>query len=137
MTNFYTRWMIAALAVTAAAVTASAQTYKAEIPLAFRAGANEMAAGSYKVTMIHVLSGAPMIRLDNEATNKRALVMTASGDSAKTLNPGSAVLQFECFGADCTLRQISWDDLAVRIPVTRHAPPVASIRIVNVSMNAR
>ncbi len=41
---------VAALAV--AAVSASAQTYKAEIPMAFHAGANALPAGTYKLDVV-------------------------------------------------------------------------------------
>src|SRR5580700_2722631 len=51
MKNFTMQLTIAAAALVAVAGSASAQTYKAEIPMAFHAGSNAMAAGSYEVVV--------------------------------------------------------------------------------------
>ncbi len=104
------RSMIAVAALAVAAGSASAQTYRAEIPMAFRAGNKVMEAGAYDFSVTLKGGGQEILMVSSRATNRMALLMPIQGDDAPAAwkKAGTAVISFECFGRVCTLRQL-WD----------------------------
>jgi len=106
------RMMIAAAALAVAAGVASAQTntYKAEIPLAFRAGDKLMQPGTYGVRIVRSSSGAVTVRIDDTDKNSTALLLPIpSGDVPRSWRAaGKPVLSFECADGNCALRGL-WD----------------------------
>lgn len=109
MTNTTIRTMLAAAALVVAAGTASAQSYKAEIPMAFRVGGKTMAPGSYDVQVRQAAIG-PLVIFSNRATSKAA--MFASGireDVPKSwVAAGDPKLVFTCASDSCSLSKM-WD----------------------------
>jgi hypothetical protein len=106
------QWMIAAAALVVAAGSASAQTYKAEIPMAFRAADKVMEPGSYE---IQVSSGAlgNVLFVRNSATQSAvALLATVKSDAPKAWRmSGDPRIAFECLAGACRLQQI-WNGSA-------------------------
>jgi len=141
MKNLTMRWMIAAAALAVAVGSASAQTYKAEIPMSFRAGDKVMEPGVYEFSVTMKGGGQSILTVRNKETNRMALLMPRQGDdpSVAWRKAGSAVLSFECYGRSCTLHQL-WDG---HTPYTYefHGPKVpaaemASRSLVTVSLGA-
>jgi hypothetical protein len=108
MKNLTTRMMIAAAVLAVAAVSASAQTYKAEIPLTFRAAGVQMLPGSYKVTIMRHESGIPYVQVINIDSKKSAFLMSYPGQDAPKawVNAGHPMLAFECVAESCSLKQL-------------------------------
>ncbi|HTX39601.1 MAG TPA: hypothetical protein VME43_31495 [Bryobacteraceae bacterium] len=104
------RSMIVVAALAVAAGSASAQTYRAEIPMAFRAGNKVMEAGAYDFIVKLQGGGQEILLVSSLATNRMALLMPTQGDDAPNAwkKAGAAVVTFECLGRVCTLRQL-WD----------------------------
>ena len=102
------RTLIAAAALAVAAGTASAQTYKAEIPLSFRAGEKLMAPGAYEIRMNLSGSGMNVTLIQNEDNGKAALLLPSRGkDAPKAWKAaGKPVIGFECLEDHCVLRTI-------------------------------
>ncbi len=102
------RWMIAAAALVVAGGSASAQTYKAEIPMAFRVGNKLMAPGDYSIRADAF--STPKVLLHNGTDNTAALL----GASYQTDVPknwredGSARVIFECSDGNCRIKSL-WD----------------------------
>jgi hypothetical protein len=127
-----TRWIIAAAAVAAVAGTAAAESWKAEIPLAFRAGGKLMQPGEYKVYS-HGRSGAAVFTIYNlETKASEGLAAARNGRVNKAWQPGVPVLVFECAGGACMLREI-WngiDDFAFLFPRPRGRSAEGRIAVV-------
>jgi hypothetical protein len=108
MKSTMTRWMIAAAAVAAVAGSAAAQTqtYKAEIPLAFRTGGKVMQPGEYQIVLHANMASASFTLYNVDAKTVDGLVAIRSGRLNKAWQPGVPVLVFECMGGGCMLRQL-------------------------------
>jgi hypothetical protein len=102
------RSMIAVAALAVAAGSASAQTFKAEIPMSFRAGDKLMASGSYQVRVETGASGKGVVFVHNLETHDAvALLPGAQSDPAKSwLKQASPVMAFKCFDGACTLGRL-------------------------------
>jgi len=114
MKNSTMRMMVAAAALTVAAGVVSAQTYKAEVPLAFRAGDKLMQPGAYNV-QVTLTSGIAHVMVRNEDNGATAiLVPTYGSDAPKAWRAaGKPVFAFECIDDHCMLRTLwSGSDLA-------------------------
>jgi hypothetical protein len=121
MKNSTMRWMFAAAALVVAAGSASAQTYKAEIPMAFRMGAATLEKGSYQFHINDRQSN--LIKVTNLATNRSVLVVPqGAADAPKHLRRASTpTIGFECVGTTCAMTRLSGTEgeLSYRIPVRK------------------
>jgi len=109
MKNLTMRLMFAAAALAAVAVTASAQTYKAEVPMAFRAGDKLMEAGTYNFTLFMNGAGQPLIIVRNAADHSASLLPTFRGDTpSRLLKLENPIVSFQCSGRTCSLAKL-WD----------------------------
>ena len=110
MKNSNMRWLIAAAALAVAAGSASAQTFKAEIPLAFRAGTTQMAPGAYQIDMLKSNTNVTLARVMNLDTNKAVLVVAPAdyNTAIKSKSEGKAVIDFSCSEGRCSLARL-WD----------------------------
>jgi len=107
MTNFMTRKMIAAATLVVAAGSASAQYLKAEIPFAFRAGNEVMAAGTYQVKTTTLQSGGPLYEIRSAGGQSVLLAGTTQRDPQKAwAAAGKPVLSFECGVGRCSLSEV-------------------------------
>jgi hypothetical protein len=97
--------MIAAAALAVVAGSASAQTYKAEIPLTFKAGNAVMAPGAYRVD---VSSDGVLLRLRNTDTHSAVVVLIQpGGDVSKAWRTsGKPVFAFSCAESSCSLTRM-------------------------------
>jgi len=102
------RWMIAAAALAVVAGTASAQTYKAEIPVSFRAGDKAMLPGSYEVKVESGNTGIPQVFVRNLDDYKQVLLVARPGNDAPKAwrDAGKPVFAFECAEGRCVLRNM-------------------------------
>jgi len=121
--------MIAVAALTVAAGSASAQTYKAEIPMAFRAGRSVLAPGAYNFEVQISAAGHGVLMIRRSDTKLVAIVLpTAGSDAPKAWrDAGNPILAFECVGHDCTLRQL-WSGqglTAFNFPARKLSPAAA------------
>ena len=98
------RTMIAAAALVVAAGSASAQSYKAEVPMAFRVGNKTMAPGSYDLRIAKGVGGQILV-IYNQTDNSAAALVDAFGDPAKASR--DATVTFECTDGTCSLRKLS------------------------------
>jgi hypothetical protein len=107
MKSLMTHAMITVAALAAAAGSASAQTYKAEIPMAFRAGNTLLAPGSYDF-VVQRSSGQDIVAIHSRSYKQSIMVVpTAGSDAPKAWrDAGTARISFECLGDNCTLRQL-------------------------------
>jgi hypothetical protein len=126
---------VAALAV--AAVSASAQTYKAEIPMAFHAGAKALPAGTYKLSVVQSNNGVPIFTINSAATGRGVYLLTSAGPDASAAwrKAGRPVLSFDCLGESCTLRQL-WngrDSATYKFP-SRKAPAADKERMASITI---
>jgi hypothetical protein len=103
------RLMIAAAALVVAAGTASAQTYKAEIPMAFRAAGKLMTPGSYEIRVSRN-SATELVFVRNTDTHGGVILQAqVKADPPKEwLQAGNPKLAFACTGNACTLTRM-WD----------------------------
>jgi hypothetical protein len=129
--------LMAAAVVVLAAGSASAQTLKADIPFTFQVGSVTMAPGAYTVSRTQG-AASRYLRLRNDDTKKAILAQYSVEDVSKNLkSQGTAVLQFECAGPRCVLRE-AWagtDSQSYRF----YAPKLAhdgDTRIAEVRMTA-
>jgi len=98
--------MMAAAIVVLAAGSASAQALKAEIPFPFAAGSSMMMAGTYHV-QVDRSGHERFVIIQNAATNKAAIVTITTTDVPMAWKAsGNPVLQFQCAGGHCALRQL-------------------------------
>jgi hypothetical protein len=102
------RYMIAAAALAVAAASASAQTYKAEIPLSFRAGETKMLPGTYQFDVSTTYGAAVLVRVRNLDTHHTIMLLAGSpSDAPKAWRQvGKPVIAFECTGTACALRRL-------------------------------
>ena len=108
MKTLTTRFVIAVAALAVAAASASAQTYKADIPMAFRAGSELLRAGAYEVRLDRSYDGQPMLTIRSLSTTKRSVLIATPGrDPAKSWKrDGHAVISFQCLGGQCALSEL-------------------------------
>ena len=108
MKNLTMRLMIAAAALAAVAVSASAQTYKADVPMAFRAGTTVLEPGSYDFSFIMGESGHPIVAVRNVETHVNILVRPIFGSDAPKAwrKAGNPMLAFECTNRTCSLSKL-------------------------------
>jgi len=102
------RIVIAAAALAATAGVAAAQTYKAEIPLAFRAGDKLMRPGAYDVKVSLSATGAAHVTVKNTEDHTTVLLMPSYGKDApkRWVEAGKPVFSFECADGNCVLRTL-------------------------------
>jgi hypothetical protein len=107
MKNSTMRLMIAAAALAVAAGSASAQTYKAEIPVAFRAGGNAMLPGTYQIRR-EVHGGGPIVHVYNLDSQKHVVLLTSFGSDAPKgwRAAGTPMIALECVEGRCALRSL-------------------------------
>ena len=101
----YSKWTLAAAALTIAAGTAAAETLKAEIPFTFRAGNTVMAAGTYTVNSS---GSSPYIMLRNVDT-RAAVMLTGyvlADPAPRWKAEGLSKVGFDCAGTSCALRSL-------------------------------
>ena len=131
------RWLIAAAALAVAAGSASAQTYKAEIPLSFRAGRATMLPGAYRIELLP-FSGAVVARVSSLDTN-RSVTLFAQVDLAtpkEAKDARKAVITFDCNGEKCELTRL-WNgvsDSAYRFIEPAHSRNEAQMASVSIAL---
>jgi hypothetical protein len=101
------RWMIAVAALAVAAGTASAQTYRAQIPMSFRAANALMVPGTYEI-VVNTNSGHGIVSVRNLDTSSSVLVVPLPGSDAPKAwrQAGKPMVSFDCLGSECSLRQL-------------------------------
>ncbi len=107
MKNSMVRLMIAATALVVAAGTVSAQTYKAEIPMAFRAAGKLMTPGSYEIRVSHN-SATQLVYVRNTEANSAVMLLAQVKDDApkEWRQAGDPKLAFACTGSACALTRM-------------------------------
>jgi hypothetical protein len=101
------RTMIAAAALVVAAGTASAQTYRAQVPVAFRAGGKLMAAGSYRLDISKgAVGGVMYLRNTDSNTVVTVLAGVKADPPEQWREAGGPKLAFSCAGDSCTLSEM-------------------------------
>jgi len=138
MKNLNMRWLIAAAALAVAAGSASAQTYKAEIPLSFRAGRAIMAPGAYQIQLVVSQTNLLTVRVNNLDTKRSVLVFAEIDDhTPKALKlAGKPVIALECAGDKCELTRL-WsggDSASVRFVEPSHSKHEAQMASVNIEL---
>jgi hypothetical protein len=100
--------MIAVAALAVAAGSASAQTYKADIPMAFRAFDAVMAPGSYEFSLLNGASGRAVLVIRNVASHDAVTMVPFPGtDAPKAWRAaGHPLISFACYGRACAIQQI-------------------------------
>ena len=121
MKNMTMRWTIVAAALAVAAGSAAAQTYKADIPMAFRVGGRALQAGTYEFA-VNYAAGSPFVQVRNMATLDAVLVMPLAGHDAPIAwrKIGNPVVSFDC-ARTCTLKEL-WtarDVTTVKFPMLK------------------
>jgi hypothetical protein len=140
MKSSIVRTGIAAALLTAAVTVASAQTYKAEIPVAFRAGATQMLPGAYEITTLRSYGGTQVFGIKN-LDHKTSVLVTApwATDVLKTWKAaGKPVLAFECLQGNCSLSHL-WNGSDAEMygfPAPKMANGEAHASVVVVKLNA-
>jgi hypothetical protein len=137
MKNMKTRLMIAAAVLAAAAGTASAQTYRAEIPLSFRAAGAQMLPGTYDIQLNRSTTGTPYVKLTDRDNGKMVLLMPRpSTDVPKAWeDKGHPVIAFDCTESDCALKAL-WNGTAeytysFAAPKAHHSEHHAALKTVD------
>jgi len=103
MTKNFTKYtMLAVAACTMAAGSAAAQSYKAEVPFAFRAGGKLMTAGSYSVSRSSGAGGITVLRLRN-VDSGGGVLLTATSKTGERKGDPAPKLRFACAGTRCAL----------------------------------
>jgi len=125
------RTMIAAAALMVAAGSASAQTFKAEIPMAFRVSNKTMAPGTYDLRLTRAASGMMLVVYNRTTRTSAALVPSVTADPPKAWRAaGDAKIAFACTDGACSLREL-WDGFgtdAYRFPAPRSAGTLVAQR---------
>jgi len=106
MKKIMTHLTIVAAALAAAAGSAAAQTYKADIPVAFRAGDKVMAPGKYEISVNN--SGInTLVRLRNTVTSDSAVLLPFGGHDAPKAwrKAGTPMVGLSC-GRTCTMKEL-------------------------------
>jgi hypothetical protein len=120
MKSLKTRLMVAAAALAVVAGSAAAQSYKAEIPVTFRAGEKLMLPGSYELRVDRSAGGIPQVFVRNLDRNTAiALIPRPGADAPKAWrDAGNPMLAFECAEGRCVMRSL-WtgsDDATYAFP---------------------
>jgi hypothetical protein len=123
MKTLMTNTMLAVAALTVAAGSAAAQTYKAEIPMAFRTSNAVMAAGTYQFSVVSKSNGKPVLVIRNVTSHASAMVVSNAGSDAPKAwrAAGKPVVSFACSGKTCSLSGL-WDGDSVstlKFPVAK------------------
>jgi len=106
MKSITTKLMMTAAVLTIATTVASAQTYRADIPFAFRAGAKMMASGSYQIRVDSTHNF--LVVISNYDARQAAVLLPNSTTNEKWSAPASdPVLSFECASSRCALARLS------------------------------
>jgi len=108
MKTMATRLMIAVAAVAAVATCASAQTYKADIPMAFRVGSTLLAPGSYDFVLNLTYSSNPAVLIRSHNGKQSVMVLPMStADAPKVWRAGGKPkIAFACAGRNCALTSL-------------------------------
>jgi len=126
MKNLTMRLMIATVALAAVAVSASAQTYKADVPMTFRAGTTVLEPGSYEFNLIMGQGGHPIVAVRSAESRSTILVMPIyTSDAPKAWRKaGNPMLAFECTNRTCSLSKL-WtaQDIASYVFPVSKLPP--------------
>ena len=133
------RLMIAAAALVVAVGTVSAQTYKAEIPMAFRAAGKLMTPGSYEIRVTHN-SATQMVYVRNTGANSAVLLLAQGMNDApkEWRQAGDPKLAFACTGDACSLTRMwnGFDAFTYDFPSPRKsAGNLASARLETVTLS--
>jgi hypothetical protein len=117
------RTMIAAATLMVAAGVASAQSYRAEIPMAFRMGDKVMTPGSYEIRVTNSGSGERIVAYNLTSYAAAALGSAVKSDAPKQWrDAGAPKIAFECVDGACSLRKL-WDGFAPYVlNVPAHKP---------------
>jgi len=101
------RTMIAAAALAVAAGTASAQTYRAEIPLTFRAGNTTMLPGAYRINT-KLAGGSVVVYFSNMDTHQNVILLSGPSEDVPKAWKDKAlpVIAFECTEGSCTASKL-------------------------------
>ena len=133
------RLMIAAAALVVAAGTASAQTYKAEIPMAFRAAGKLMTPGSYEIRVSRNTATELVFVRNVDAKSAVILVAQVKADPPKEWRKtAEPKVGFACIGGACNLSSL-WDgfDISQYVFLSPKPPAgdlVARTELVTLSM---
>jgi hypothetical protein len=117
------RSMIAMAALAVAASSASAQTYKAEVPMSFRAGSTQMAPGAYDFQVVIRSSGHASVVVHKADGSASAMLLTVPGSDAPKAwqKEGNPKIGFNCVDGTCTLARL-WngrDESVYAFPVRK------------------
>jgi hypothetical protein len=140
MKSSIVRSIIAAAALAVAVTSASAQTYKAEIPVGFRAGNTQMLPGAYDITIVRGFSGTQVFKLNDLDHNKSVLLVSPpESDVLKSWKAaGKPVIAFECLDGSCSLSRM-WngkDPTMYKFPTPKVGNGEARASIMVVKLNA-
>jgi hypothetical protein len=107
MKTLTTNCLIALAALVAAAGSASAQVYKADIPMAFRAGNTVMEPGAYDFNIAANLAGHSYISVRNHASGSTVMLLPIAGSDAPKAwrKAGNPLVSFVCAGRSCSLHE--------------------------------
>ncbi len=124
--TMHSLFVVAALA--AAAVSASAQTYKADIPMAFKAAGKQLAPGTYDLRLAMNGGSQRVVTIENRAHGIVALLVPGAGSDVPRawFKDRTPKITFECLGSACSLSGL-WngsDIQAYEFPV--HKPSGAA-----------
>jgi hypothetical protein len=110
MKTLMTNTMIAVAALAVAAGNAGAQTYKAQIPMAFRALDAAMAPGSYEFSLINGTGGKAVLVIRNVSSHDAVTLVPFPGSDAPKAwrAEGHPLISFACYGRTCAIRGM-WD----------------------------
>ena len=101
-------FVIAAAALAAVATGASAQTYKADIPMAFRAGSTLLPAGSYDFAMVDGSAARQVLRVRSRDGNEAVILLSSfRSDAPKAWRASSKPkVAFACAAHNCSLVEL-------------------------------
>jgi len=139
MKSSMVRLMIAATALVVAAGTVSAQTYKAEVPMAFRAAGKLMAPGTYEIR-VSQNAATPVVYVRNSEGNGGVVLLAqVKNDAPKAWRDAhDPKIAFACTGDACSLSRM-WngrDTFAYDFPASRKSGGnLASARLETVTLS--
>jgi hypothetical protein len=116
--------MIAVAALAVAGTASAQQSYRAEIPLTFRAGNTTMLPGAYRIDTRLSANGSQLIYFSNLDTHQNVIVLTGPATDAPTAwkEKGLPVIEFKCVEDSCTASKL-WsggDEYAYSLPQGSH-----------------
>jgi hypothetical protein len=131
------RSMIAVAALAVAACSASAQTYKADIPMSFSAGNQQMAPGSYEFQVASGSAGRAYIAVRKTDGSAAVMLLPIAGADAPKAwqKEGKPKIAFECLGKACSLARL-WNgqDVSVYAFPSRKLPKAEAERLAVVTV---